>query len=205
MFNSISGIISAKFPKQLFLENNGIEWDLVVPDSNLDAFGSVGSQAKVYTWLSHTEQQMCLYGFVSVEERSVFLDLLKVDGVGPKAAVKIMSSVSSSRLMDVLEKGDLEMLEKIPGVGKKTAGKIMLTLKGKLKISEENNIVIKSSNVSPYQDLITSLTSMGYEKRIVEQKIGELVQELSASSDFNNKTQNEKEELLLRKAIVSLA
>ncbi|WP_039924986.1 Holliday junction branch migration protein RuvA, partial [Treponema sp. JC4] len=134
MFNSITGIITGKFPKQLFLDNNGIEWDICVPDSNLELLPPVGNEAKVFTWLQHTENLMSLYGFASADERSVFLDLLKVDGVGPKGAVKIMSSVSSGRLNDVLERGDVEMLEKIPGVGKKTAAKMMLALKGKLKL-----------------------------------------------------------------------
>ena len=90
MINSISGIITGKFPKQLFLENNGIEWDICVPDSNLDLFGVVGSQAKVYTWLQHTDVSMALYGFATVEERSLFFDLLKVDGIGAKGALKII-------------------------------------------------------------------------------------------------------------------
>ena len=67
---------------------------------------------------------MNLFGFASSQERSVFLDLLKVDGVGPKGALKIMSSVSSSQLMETLESGNVGTLEKIPGVGKKTAGKM---------------------------------------------------------------------------------
>lgn len=205
MFNSITGIITGKFPKQLFLDNNGLEWDICVPDSNLDKLGVVGSEAKVYTWLQHTDQIMSLYGFASSEERSVFLDLLKVDGVGPKGALKIMSSVSSGRLMEVLENGDLEMLEKIPGVGKKTAGKMMLTLKGKLKISESTGTVVRVAAASPYADLISSLASMGYDKRLVEQKIAQLVEEFSKDEAFNTKSQKEREDLLFRKAIVSLA
>ena len=114
MFNSLTGIITGKFPKQVFIDTNGVEWDLCVPDSNLDMLPPVGNEAKIYIYLQHTDQLMSLYGFASADERSVFLDLLKVDGVGPKGAVKIMSAVSSARLLDVLEKGDLEMLEKIP-------------------------------------------------------------------------------------------
>ena len=148
---------------------------------------------------------MSLYGFASADERSVFLDLLKVDGVGPKGAVKIMSAVSSSRLMDVLEKGDLEMLEKIPGVGKKTAGKMMLTLKGKLKIREEEGSVIRVAAASPYADVVTSLIGMGYEKRIVEQKVAQLVEVLTNDSDFAGKSQKEREEILFRRVIVELA
>lgn len=205
MFNSLTGIITGKFPKQLFLDTNGVEWDLCMPDSNLDLIGVVGSEARVYTWLQHTDQLMTLYGFASADERSVFLDLLKVDGVGPKGAVKIMSSVSSSRLMEVLENGDLEMLEKIPGVGKKTAGKMMLTLKGKLKLSENSGPVIRVDSASPYADVVMSLASMGYDKRTVEQKIAQLIEQLGTDASFTSKSQKEREDILFRRAIVELA
>lgn len=206
MFNSLNGIITAKLPKQVFLDTNGIEWDLCVPDSNLDMFPPVGSEARVFTWLQHTDQLMTLYGFASADERSLFLDLLKVDGVGPKGAVKIMSSVSSSRLMEILENGDLEMLEKIPGVGKKTAGKMILTLKGKLKLSENaGGSVVRVAAASPYADVVSSLASMGYDKRLVEQKIAQLVEVLTNESDFAGKSQKEREDLLFRRALVELA
>lgn len=205
MFNSLTGIITGKFPKQLFLDTNGVEWDLCMPDSNLDMIGLVGSEARVYTWLQHTDQLMTLYGFASADERTVFLDLLKVDGVGPKGALKIMSSVSSARLMDVLEKGDLEMLEKIPGVGKKTAGKMMLTLKGKLSLRESGSQVISVAAASPYADVISSLASMGYDKKLVEQKVAQLVELLSQDQAFSAKNQKEREDILFRRAIVELA
>lgn len=205
MFNSITGIITAKFPKQLFLDNNGIEWDICVPDSNLELLPPVGSEAKVYTWLQHTENLMSLYGFSSADERSVFMDLLKVDGVGPKGAVKIMSSVSSGRLNDVLERGDVEMLEKIPGVGKKTAAKMMLALKGKLKISESAGENVRSGAAAPYSDVVTSLVSMGYDKRLVEQKVSLLAENFSSQTDFSSKSQKDREDLIFRRAIVELA
>ena len=202
MFNSITGIITGKFPKQIFLDNNGIEWDICVPDSNLDKLPSVGSEAKVYTWLQHTDMAMCLYGFSSFEERALFLDLLKVDGVGPKGAVKIMSSASSSELMNILENGDVGLLEKIPGVGKKTAGKMMLALKGKLTLSQERETV-RIPKASIFADVIASLVSMGYDRKTVEQKIAELSVQMEAQ--LNNKSQKEKEDMLFRKAIVELA
>ena len=202
MFNSITGIITGKFPKQIFLDNNGIEWDICVPDSNLDKLPSVGNEAKVYTWLQHTDMAMCLYGFSSFEERALFLDLLKVDGVGPKGAVKIMSSASSSELMNILENGDVGLLEKIPGVGKKTAGKMMLALKGKLTLSQESETV-RIPKASIFADVIASLVSMGYDRKTVEQKIAELSVQMEAQ--LNNKSQKEKEDMLCRKAIVELA
>jgi len=205
MFNSLTGIITGKFPKQVFIDTNGVEWDVCVPDSNLDMLPPVGNEAKLFVWLQHTDQLMSLYGFANAEERSVFLDLLKVDGVGPKGAVKIMSSVTSSRLMDVLEKGDLEMLEKIPGVGKKTAGKMMLTLKGKLKLGQESGGTVRTGAASPYADVVTSLAGMGYDKRLVEQKVAQLVEVLTNDADFAGKSQKEREEILFRRVIVELA
>lgn len=204
MFNSITGIITGKFPKQVFLENNGIEWDICVPDSNLEMLPPVGSEARIFTYLQHTDMIMSLFGFASADERTLFFDLLKVEGIGPKGAIKIMSSVSSGRLMEVLERGDVEMLEKVPGVGKKTAAKMMLALKGKLSLSETSTVVRVEKTVA-FGDVINSLATMGYDKRLVEQKVAQLVEELSKDADFDGKSQKDKEDLIFRRAIVSLA
>ena len=175
-----------------------------MPDSNLDMLSNVGTEAKVYTWLQHTDMAMNLFGFASSQERSVFLDLLKVDGVGPKGALKIMSSVSSSQLMETLESENVGTLEKIPGVGKKTAGKMMLALKGKLSL-EDTQTVIKIPSNAPFSDVVNSLAAMGYDKKIVEQKIAEILDLLSTDKSFAGKTQKEKEDILFRRAIVELA
>ncbi len=202
MFNSITGTITGKFSKQLFLENNGIEWDLVVPDSNLELLPPVGEKTRVYTWIQHTENAMALFGFSSAEERSLFFDLLKVDGVGPKGAVKIMSSATSGELKQTLESGDVALLEKIPGIGKKTAGKMMLALKGKLTLQQDSQ-TITITKQSEFADVVNSLVSMGYDRRQVEQKIAEI----SATEEklLNGKSQKEKEDIVFRKAIVELA
>lgn len=202
MFNSITGTITGKFPRQLFLENNGIEWDLVVPDSNLELLPAVGEKTKVYTWIQHTENAMALFGFASAEERSLFFDLLKVDGVGPKGAVKIMSSATSGELTQTLESGDVALLEKIPGIGKKTAGKMMLALKGKLTLQQDSQ-TITITKQTEFADVVNSLVSMGYDRRQVEQKIAEI----SAKEEvlLSGKSQKEKEDIVFRKAIVELA
>lgn len=205
MFNSLTGIITGKLPKQVFLQSsNGIEWDICVPDSNLEMLPPVGNEAKIYTYLQHTDQLMSLYGFASADERTLFFDLLKVEGIGPKGAVKIMSSVTSGRLMDVLERGDVEMLEKVPGVGKKTAAKMMLALKGKLSLTENSSVVRVEKPVA-YEDVIISLASMGYDKRLVEQKVAQLVEVFSAESSFAEKSQKEKEDMIFKRTIVELA
>lgn len=204
MFNSITGTITGKFPKQLFVDTNGIEWDICIPDTNLDMIPSVGNTCRVFLWLQHTDMLMSLYGFATTQERKLFLDLLKVDGVGPKGAVKIMSSVSSSALAQVLDSGDLARLEKIPGVGKKTAGKMLLALKGKLSATEGiSSVTVKKQ--SAYTDVENSLVAMGYERLLVQQKISSIIETLSSEEKFTSMSQKEKEDTVFRRAVVEMA
>ena len=212
MFNSLTGIITGKFPQKLFLDVNGIEWDIIVPDTTLDDLPKLGEKARVFTWLQHTDSAMALYGFASSKDRDLFFDLNKVDGVGPKSAVKIMSSIQRDQLIASLENGDLAALEKIPGLGKKTAQKMLLALKGKLTLDEDlpgAKVIVNRGG--EYADVVAALSNMGYDKRDVEACISKLVEELSAQTPqdgevpFKNKTRDAKEEILFRQAIVALA
>ena len=204
MFNSLFGTITAKFPQTVYLETNGIEWELSVPDSSVDALPHVGEQGRVYTWLLHREDSMKLFGFASAEDRALFLDLLKVDGVGPKGALKILSSVSGSELVSVLDGGDVGRLEKVPGVGKKTAQKMMLALKGKLTLSENTGSTCVKQK-TPYSDLVLSLANMGYDKSLAEQKVAAIAESLAKDASFAGKSDKEKEEIIFRRAIVEMA
>lgn len=203
MFNSLTGTITGKFSKQLFIDTNGIEWDVTVPETSLEGFPSVGSVGKVYTWMNHYENGMDLYGFASMQERSMFLDLLKVDGIGPRGAIKIMSSVSVQDLITVLEGGDVSVLEKIQGIGKKTAAKMMLTLKGKLTIP--GDIVQKGQNSNCWNVVVQSLCDMGYDKKIASDAVQSLGNAMKMDAAFEKLSQQEKEDVLFKKALIELA
>ncbi len=187
----------------MYLETSGIEWDIAVPDSALDVFPPVGSEARVYTWLLHREDTMKIFGFPTPQDRALFLDLLKVDGVGSRGALKIMSHISPQQLSEALDSEDLSTLEKLPGVGKKTAQKMMLTLKGKLAFSSGTAPAVPVRDASPWQDVITALVDMGYEKRSCEEVVHRLEQILS--QEFQGKSRAKQEELMFSRAIVELA
>ena len=206
MFNAISGILTAKFPQKVFIENNGIEWEIVVPDTSVDALPNVGENAKVYTWLQHTENAMTLFGFASPKDRDLFFDLNKVEGVGPKSAVKIMSSIAREQLVASLESGDLAALEKIPGLGKKTAQKMLLALKGKLTLDDDvPGLKAASSRGGEFADVINSLAAMGYDKKQVEIAVSKIVGDLRASGAFDGAGKKEQEDAIFRRALVELA
>lgn len=210
MFNSLSGIITGKNIQTLFLETHGVEWDLTVSDFDLDAFGTVGSEARVYTWLYHREDQMRLFGFSSPSQRSLFLDLLRVEGIGPKQAIKILSSVPASDLEAALEGEDLAALERAPGIGKKTAQKMILTLKGKLT-GTSAPASAKAAAPGAHDDVLQALADMGFDRRRAAELIDSLARDVEAASGIKRSEalgQAERESFekeLFRRAIVALS
>lgn len=205
MFNSLTGVVTGKFPQKLFIETNGIEWDVTVPDTSLEKIPSVGIKGRVFVWMQHTENLMSLFGFATENERALFFDLLKVDGIGPKGAVKIMSNISVAALAEILDSGDVEALKKVPGVGPKTAGKIILSLKGKLSFvsNEKISSAVRKNNV--YADVIDALVSMGYDRAKAEDAVSKISSELQSDEKFSLLSQNAKEDSVFKKSILELA
>lgn len=204
MFNSLKGVITYKAHNTVFLDVNGVEWDLYVPASSLENLGEVGTQARIFTWLYLREDAAKMYGFATEEERGIFMDLLKVEGVGAKGAVKILSNISISRFIAALDEGNTGALEAVSGIGKKTAAKIMLTLKGKLTLDDSTNSA-SNSEKSEFQDVINSLVDMGYDKRDVQGVVQKILGELIHNESFASKPHTGKEEMIFRQALVDLA
>lgn len=201
MFNSISGIITAKLPNTIYIETQGIEWDIMVPSLALDRFGLVGDTARVYVWLYHREDQMRLYGFPSPEDRDIFLELTKVDGIGPKQAVRILSSIRSEDLEAALEGEDIARLSAAPGIGKKTAQKMILTLKGKLAKERGTET---AANEGEHADIISALADMGFDRKEAAARVAAIAGELEkAGSGAMNRSEREQE--IFRRAIVALS
>ena len=194
MFNSIRGIISGKHLDTVFIETNGIEWEINIPSTDISALPEAGETGRIFIWLYHKEDQMRLFGFAEEKRRSTFLELLKVDGIGPRAALKIMGGIGQEELETALENEDLSRLEAVPGLGKKTAQKMLLALKGKLAFSKETAIL------GHYAELTEALVEMGYDKR---QALSALKQaENGLSKDISAA---EREQELFKRAIILLA
>ena len=193
MFNSIRGIITEKLADTVRVETGGVEWDIAVPSTDLSALPPIGEIGRVFIWLYHREDQMRLFGFANERRRATFLELLKVEGVGPKGALKIMGGIGQEELEAALENEDLSRLEAVPGLGKKTAQKMLLTLKGKLTFSKE-------TAAGPHAELAEALAEMGYDKRAAIEALTRAESSLPA-----NITSEEKEKLLFKEAIVNLS
>ena len=194
MFNSLYGTITEKRFDLLRVERNGLEWEFSVPARSIDDFGVVGAETRVFIYLLHREDQMRLYGFPSDRERALFLELIKVDGIGPKQAVKILSGIAAQELSRALEAEDLARLQQVPGLGAKTAQKLVFSLRGKIpgNAAEEP--------VGAWSDVVRALTDMGYDRKRVLETISRLSADMGSTASGADAEQE-----LFRRAIVELS
>jgi len=196
MFNSIRGTVSEKGGEAVFLLTGGVEWEIAMPVTDIGLLPAAGGECRVFTWLYHREDLMRLFGFSGRARRDTFLELLKVEGIGPKNALKIMGGIGQEELERALETGDLARLEAVPGLGKKTAQKMLLALKGKLVHGGADD----SPADSPYGDLVEALAAMGYDKRAAAEALNRAESDLSPGL-----APAEKEKSLFKNAIVYLS
>lgn len=192
MFNSFTGTVTQKGPEGFCLQTAGIEWAfLASPHASSQL--KIGQRAKVLCYLQHKEDGMALFGFISEEERSLFLNLLKVEGIGPKAAIKMLGGLSPAEFIAALEAESIETLSRAPGLGKKTAQKVILALKGKLVLGPAETA---AADLGPDAELALSLSAMGFDKKAAIAALAAARKELGSAAD---------EGALIRKAIIALS
>lgn len=150
------------------LDVNGVGYEIHLAQ-NSDLVSSVGSSASVWIHTHVREDQITLFGFSARNQKKMFLSLLKVNGVGPKLALKVLSGSSLESLISMIEYGDVAGLSKIPKVGKKTAEQIVLTLKGKL---DDMNVATFQAVGSSHKNQIKfALVNLGFKPSDVERVI----------------------------------
>ncbi len=193
MINAIHGSVVSVTANELIIRAGFMEFSLLISSctaSDLINRGnaSTESETAVYTHLVHREDSMTLYGFSTAMERSIFLELIKVQGIGPRQAVKILSGISSRDLIAALDSGNLAVLTAIPGLGTKTAQKMVLTLRDKLTNVDGGNQALSASGGSQgtghtlAAEIVQSLTDMGYDKRAARKVVDEVIEELKDSA-----------------------
>jgi Holliday junction DNA helicase RuvA len=175
MFNALSGELSYKDESRVFLQTAGVEWEIHTTRISANALPEAGRPARLFVYLYVREDQLRLYGFATAAERAAFLDLLKVEGVGPRQAQKILSGIEVHQLADALENENLDRLSSIPGVGPKTAQKILLKLRGRLSLGP-------APGESLEDDLAGALTGMGFDRKAVRGAVATVLRGLRDSA-----------------------
>lgn len=134
MINFVSGEIAFKSENSVVLDYNGMGFEIFVSTTSLVSMGQVGNNAKLYTYMNVKEDEISLYGFLTLEEKNMFLKLITVSGIGPKMALGILSGLSLSDLAVAIKGEDVKLLSTIKGLGKKTAERLVLELKDKIDL-----------------------------------------------------------------------
>jgi Holliday junction DNA helicase RuvA len=163
MISRISGILIEKAPPTLVVEVGGMAYEIEVPMSTIYDLPNVGEQVTLHTHLLVREDAHLLYGFGKSGEKTVFRQLLKVNGIGAKIALAILSALSLDELRGLVASEDAVRLTKVPGIGRKTAERLILELRDKL--SHSDGSVASAPKPSLVEDAIGALVSLGYSER----------------------------------------
>ena len=171
MIAFIKGTVDSLSEGKMILESHGIGYELNIPASMFDAGIREGEELKIYTHMSVREDGISLFGFLSREDLEIYRMLIGVSGIGPKAALAVLSTLTADNLRFAVLSEDVQAIAKTPGIGKKTAQKLILELKDKLSFDEleEDGVgaeIFDTSADSSDSVMITieGLVSLGYSK-----------------------------------------
>ena len=132
MIGSLSGILTSATPPHLMLEVGGVGYEIEAPMSTFSILPQLGERTRLLTHLHVREDAHVLYGFGTAAERTLFRNLLKVSGVGPRIALAILSGASPASFAQVVRSEDTAMLTRIPGVGRKTAERLIIEMRDRI-------------------------------------------------------------------------
>ncbi|UPA17561.1 Holliday junction branch migration protein RuvA [Borrelia puertoricensis] len=170
MINKICGKIIEKRESSIVIVALPFEFEILV-SSFCNAELGLLEDVEILTYLHLREDEIRLFGFLNVSEREVFEKLISVDGIGPKAALRILSGIKYNEFRDAVEREDVKLISNVKGIGNKMAGKIFLKLRGKLiKVNNE-----ASSGVLKFKELEQSIVNMGFDRKLVSAAMKEIM------------------------------
>jgi Holliday junction DNA helicase RuvA len=195
MIAQLKGFITEVTPESAVLDVGGVGYEIhcslnTLAELQADLMGGTGATAKasskavvVYTYTHVREDILQLFGFATKVEKQLFTTLLKVNGIGPKMAINILSGASVEQLFAMIEAEDVKALSKLPKVGKKTAEQMILTLKGKLVVHpvEDKKATVSNfgKNLSlSHREIASALVNLGFRPADVDTVISQMPKDI---------------------------
>ncbi len=183
MIGRLTGRLASKAPDQVLLDVSGVGYLIHIPLSTFYELPEQESPASLWIHTHVREDALALYGFLTERERSLFLLLLGVTGIGPRVALTVLSGIPPSELVDALRRQDVRRLVAVPGVGKKTAERMVLELAEKAA-NLPGEAPTKAPEAVASDDVLSALVNLGYRKAEAERAV-DAVARGSAPSDFS--------------------
>ena len=182
MISALRGRVFTISPGDVQVETaGGAIYRVLIPVSN---YSKIKKEKEVllYTVLRVKEDQMVLYGFLTIKEKTFFEKFISISGVGGKTALSLISAFSAHELVEAINTNDVGKLSSIPGIGKKTAQRIILELTGKLELDEEQ----LEETVQLRDDLISGLVNLGYPAKSVKELVNKVLKENPEITSFED-------------------
>ncbi len=170
MIAYLRGTVLQKSTQVIILDNGGVGYEVHVPLSTFYALPETGQEVQLHIYTHVREDILALFGFYTHVEKTLFLMLISVSGIGPKLAVNILSGIGPEEFLDAVARGDSLRLQSIPGVGRKTSERIVLELKEKAQKSAGENRMpeVTTGRVAErmLEDALSALVNLGYPAKI---------------------------------------
>jgi len=188
MIGQLSGTLLNKQPNELLIDVAGVGYELEVPMSTLFALPEVGQAVTLRTHLLVRDDAHILFGFATVVERKLFRALLKVNGVGAKMALAVLSSMSVDEFANCVSAKDVSALTRIPGVGKKTAERLLVEIADRLEGlgigSQAMPLVAEMAPSSAEQEAGEALAALGYKEAEIRKMLKAVVEQATDSASL---------------------
>lgn len=179
MIARLKGLLIEKTPPHVVIDCNGVGYECEVPMSTFYNLPAVGESITLLTHFVVREDAQLLYGFGTERERATFRQLLKVNGIGAKSALSILSGLSVEDLIQAVALQETGLLTRVPGVGKKTAERLLLELKDKFSIEGLANV--GNLPKSAASDVLNALVSLGYNEKEAVLAVKQLAPDVGVS------------------------
>lgn len=172
MIGFLEGTVFDVTTDNLILKVNGVGYEVMTTTQTLaDAQVLIGQNLPLWIYSHVREDAFTLFGFLTKPEKEFFMQLLKVNGIGPKMALTAMSGAPMAQIQAWIEAGDAKALSGLPKIGKKTAEQIVLTLQGKLVIIETKGKAGAKAKPETHRQIASALVNLGFKANLVDQFI----------------------------------
>lgn len=179
MIGRLRGTLLEKQPPQLLIDVNGVGYEVEAPMTTFYKLPEINQEVRLFMHMVVREDAQLLFGFFTEEERRLFRTLIKVNGVGAKVALGILSGIEAQDFANCILNNDTTRLIKIPGIGKKTAERLVVEMRDRLdsweiKVSASESVGKQTTAFSVESDAISALVSLGYKPQEASRAIANI-------------------------------
>jgi len=172
MIAHLKGVILQKSPAMIVVDCHGVGYAAAIPLSTFFKIGEEGKPIELFIHTHLTDNALSLYGFLTLDEKDIFLKLISISGIGPKLAMAVLSGMDTETLAEAVRTSDVARIAMVPGIGKKTALRIAMELADKIEKKEK---LLKARGSKETEDLVSALLNMGFRRKEIEPVVEEIV------------------------------